>query len=64
MNNLLSGLAEYVEEEKTAGFLNDLMKKTGPIQQTMPRRKQVIPMQDALRKAKFDAYEKMLHTKK
>lgn len=48
------------EEEKTAGFLNDLMKKTRPIQQAMPQRNQVSPMQDALRKAKFDAYEKML----
>mgnify|MGYP003589034389 CR=1 FL=1 len=28
MNNLLSGLTEYAEEEKTAASLNDLMKKT------------------------------------
>lgn len=62
MGELLNGLINSDEEfnEKTAGLLDGLKNMKGHIRQAMPKAKQMSPLQDALNKAKYDAYNEML----
>lgn len=54
----MKNITKY-QTEKTAGLLDGLMKNKGAIGRTLPQRQAAGPLQNALQKAKLDAYKEM-----